>query len=129
MEQAENVQPLWESDRGKSWSPFLFLRGGGAFTFPRHKVCPGQGTTKAESCSSAPFFLSLNFPWWVGWEVEDTVSRWELPSQEPQVMLGVLQWVSGEVWGKGSSSVLHSSALGEAAAFQCLVPPVGHVCV
>lgn len=38
-------------------------------------------------------------------------------------MLGVLQWVSGEVWGVGSSSVLHSSALGEAAAFQCLVPP------
>lgn len=44
-------------------------------------------------------------------------------------MLGVLQWVSGEVWGEGSSSVLHSSALGEAAAFQCLVPPMGHVCL
>lgn len=28
------------------------------------------------------------------------------------MILGVLQWVSGEVWGEGSSSVLHSSALG-----------------
>lgn len=37
----------------------------------------------------------------------------------------MLQWVSGE----GNSSVLYSSALGEAAAFQCLVPPMGHVCV
>lgn len=41
----------------------------------------------------------------------------------------VLQWVSGELCGEGSSSVLHSSALAGAAAFQCLVPPGGHVCV
>lgn len=31
------------------------------------------------------------------------MSRWELPSQEPQVMLGVLQWVSGEVGARAAA--------------------------
>lgn len=54
-----------------------------SFYLPQAQVLPRPGHNQSRSCSSAPFFLSLNFPWWVGWEVEGAVSRWELPSQEP----------------------------------------------